>query len=148
MPSHVGGHEGGPRISTNEIVPLPHELLESRMLVRTDIPVRKERELQPALVAVVVRLIELLRITGVNEHRKPEPGGGRPDRIEIGIVEREPRSVRFADRLPERLADLADPHRSRGGIGVELRYGALGPARTDSVEVDSGQDAYAVLHLW
>ena len=131
-----------------QIVALRHQLLEAREAGRCGYATsREQRQLEPALVGVVDRLEELLRIGGVDEHRKLEPRARVPDRIELGIVELEARAVRLLDRQAEALRDLADADRARGDVGLELRDRLLRPARSDVLEVDAGQHAHAVLHL-
>ena len=62
VPAHVRGDEGRLRIAAEQIVALRHQLLEVRKLSGGYATAREQRELEPALVGVVDRLVELLRI--------------------------------------------------------------------------------------
>ena len=64
-----------------------------------------------------------------------------------GSSMRKTRAVGLADRQPETLGDLADAHRARGDVRVELRDGLLRPAGTDISKVDPGENAHTILHL-
>ena len=82
VPAHVRGDERRLRMPAEQVVALGHQLLEARKPVRRIAAVGEERELEPALVVVVDRLEELLRIGGVDEHRQVQPRARVPDRIE------------------------------------------------------------------
>ena len=63
-----------------------------------------ERELEPALVAVVERLEERRRLGDVNQHRHVQPRARLPDRIELGIVHLQPRCrSAFFTNMPRSL---------------------------------------------
>src|SRR5690606_17583032 len=83
---------------------------------------------------------------GVDEDRQAEPGARLPDRVQLRVVDPEPRAVRLADREPERLRDLAHAHGARGRVRLELGYRALRPPRPDVAEVDPRQEADPVPH--
>src|SRR5258708_18240394 len=100
---------------------------------------REERQLEPALIGVVHRLVELLRISRMDEHRELESRGRLPDGIEIGVVEREARAVRLPDRLAKALSDLADAHRSRSHVAFEPRHCTRRPSRSCPLKVSSCQ---------
>ena len=108
--------------------------------------VREERQLEPALVRVVDGLEELRRVGGVDEDRQLEPRARIPDRIELRIVELEPRAVGLLDGQPKALRELPDPDGSGGDVTLELRDRARAPPRADIAEVDPGEEAHAVLH--
>ncbi len=146
VPPHVGRHEGRARVAAEEVVPLRHQLLEVRVLVRRNLPPREERQLEPPLVVVIQRLVELRRIGGVDEDRQAKACRRLPHRLEIGIVHRQAAAVGLADGLAEALPDLADAHRAGRGVGLELRHRPLRPARPNVAEVDPGQRPDPVLH--
>ena len=103
-------------------VALAHQLLEggkSRPILIA--PVAEERQLEPALVVVVERLEELGRVGHVDEDRDLETRRRLPHRIELGIIELEPRAVGLAGGQAEALVDLADADRARLDVGLELR---------------------------
>src|SRR4029077_9644726 len=120
--------------------------VEVGMPSRIDATSREKLELEPALIMVVHRLEEFLWISRVDEHRKLEARGRLPNGIELGVVEGEARTVRLADRLAEVLWDLADAHRSRSHVGLELRHRALRPPRSHVLKIDPSQHAHAILH--
>ena len=147
VPSHVRGDEGRPRMPAEKIVAFLHELVEVRMLVRGYATSWKERQLEPSLVGVVDRLVELLRVSGVDEHWKLQASGSSPNRIEVRIVEREAGAVCLADRLPKALADFADADRPGGSVSLELRHRALRPSRPHVLKADPRERADSVLHV-
>src|SRR5262245_35959302 len=81
----------------------------------------------------------------MDEHRQSESRAGVPDRIELRIVDLQPRAIGLARRQAESLADLTDTNRARGDIRLELRDRLLRPPRSDVAEIDAGEDADAIL---
>src|SRR6185295_10440240 len=100
-----------------------------------------------ALVGVIDRFEELLRIRGMDEHRQLEPSAGVPHRVELRVVELEPRAIRFARREPESLSDLAHANSAGSNVCLELRDRLLRPAWPDVPKVDSGEHADAILRF-
>src|SRR5206468_7683657 len=129
-----------------QVVALGHELVEARKAVGGISASGEERQLEPALVAVVDRLEELLRIRRVNEHRNPEPCAGVPERIQRRIVERETRAICLRDREAEALRYLSDAHRTGGHVRLQLRHRPLCPTGSDVTKIDSGEHEDSFFH--
>ena len=128
-----------------QVVALRHQLLEARKLAGRIATVAEQRQLEPALVVVVDRLEELRGIRRVDEDGNLQPRAGIPDRIELGIVELQARSVRFARAQAEPFADLADADGAGLQVGFELLRRPFRPAGSDVGEVDARQHAHAIL---
>src|SRR5262245_21073780 len=129
------------RMLSEQAISLSRQRLESRKPFVLVAPIGEERELEPTFVAIVDWLKELGRIGGVNEDRDVQPGTGRPDRIERGIVDRQECAVRFSRRQPEGFRDLADADGACLYVGFELGDRPFGPSWPDIAEVDSSQNA-------
>ena len=86
MPAEVRGDEACLRVLAEQVVALGHQLVERDLTGLVVAAIGEERQLEPALVAVVERLEELLRLGGVDEDRHVEPRERLPHRIELGVV--------------------------------------------------------------
>ena len=147
VPAHVRRDEDRSWMLAEQVVPLARDLLEAREPVRRISALGKQRQLQPALVAVVDRLKELLRVGGVNEHRKPEASARIPDGIEVRVVDLEPRAIGLASGQAKAFPDFSYANRTSGDVRLELRDGFCGPFGAHVAEIDSGQNAHTILHL-
>ena len=147
MPAKVRRDERRLRMTPEEAIALGHQLLERRVRRRREPSVAEERQLEPALVLVVDRLEELLRIGGVDEDRNIEPCGGLPDRIELRIVELQARPVALACVEAEALVDLADAERAGLDVGLELLRRALTEPGANVGEVDVRELHHPILVL-
>jgi len=76
----------------------------------------------------------------VDEYWNAEASGGLPNDIELGIVQLQSGSVRFARAQSEALADLTDAHGTRRDVRLELRRDARARARPNVPEVQRGEE--------
>src|ERR1051326_5617656 len=136
------GDEGRAGMMPEEIVTLRQQFLEGRELGLRIASPRKERQLEPALVGVILWMKEFARIRGVDEDREMQARTRVPHGIEIGIVDAETRAVALPVVQAERLGDLADADRPRGHVRLELPHRAVRPAGADVAEVDSREHAH------
>ena len=147
MPPHVRGDERRLRMLAEQVVALRHQLFEARKAVLRIATVREQRELEPTLVRVVDRLEELLRIGGVDEHRKPEPRARVPDRIELGVVDARGASRPASSIDRPRLFEISPtPTAPAATSASSCATAFVRPPRSDVLKVDSGENAHAVLH--
>ena len=146
MPAEMREDEGRLRVLRHQPIALPHQVLERRKPRAVEVPaVGKQRHLEPALVVVVERLEELRRIRGVDEHRNVEPRRRLPDRIELGIVQLQARSVGLAYGEAEALHDLAEAERAGLDVGFELRRRFRAETGTHIAKGDVGEHREPVL---
>jgi len=90
VPSQVRHDERRLRVFPEQAIAFGVDLLEGREAIPRIPAIGIERELEPALVLIVDRLKELLRVGRVDQHGHVETCRGVPDGIELRIVEREP----------------------------------------------------------
>ncbi len=146
MPAHVRQHPDRVRVPRDQPIALRHQLLEAgkpRAILIA--PIGIERQFQPPLVVVVERLEELRRIRRVHEHRDLQARRRLPHRIELRIVELQPRAVGLLVGQAEALHDLADAERAGLDVGLELRGDLLARSGTDVAQVEPGEHHHLAL---
>ena len=117
-------------------VTLRHHRLEARITAGGQAAVGKERQLEPALVEPVDRLVELLWLADVHQHGDAETPGRLEDRVELRIVDRDAPALSVAHVDPEVLEELQADGAGRD-VALELRGGAraeTGPHATAKLE--------------
>ena len=105
----------------------------------------KQGELQPPLVVHVERLEEFLRLGRVDEDGNAQTTERRPDRIELGIVDAQPRAIGLSVAKAERLRHFTDADRAGLDVGFELRHGPRAPVGSHIIEIDAGQHTKSIL---
>ena len=123
------------RVLLDHVIALGHELLEADAVLMTTI--RKQSQLEPALVMRVDRIEERLRLSDVNQHRDVQPDAGVPDRIEFRVVDAQPAAIGFSVEHAEILEDLQP---QRAGLDVLLEL----PGR---FHAEAGADRLAEVHV-
>ncbi len=92
----------------------------------------------PALAVAVERGEEGAGVAGVDLDRPLEAGADLPDRVELGVVDREEAAVAVADAQAERLVKLEALGAGFEALGQPGRL-SVGPARVvDTGKVDEG----------
>ena len=95
-------------------------------------------ELVPALVVPVERREEGAGVARVDLDRPLVPGADLPDRVELGVVDRQEAAVLVADAQAQRLVELQPLGPGLEALGQPRRL-AVRPARlVDAGEVDEG----------
>jgi hypothetical protein len=131
-------------MALEQVVALGHQLLEAREAIGGITAIGEKGKLEPALVVVVDRLEELLRISGVDEHRQVQARACVPDGIELGIVDPQPCPIDLPDIQAELFRDLADTDGARPHVGFELANGPVGPSGSNVAKIDPGEHTNAI----
>ena len=144
MPAHVRRDEPGPRMPREQAVALGHHRVEARVAVGRQAPVRQQRQLEPAFVEAVDRLVERQRLADVEQHRDVEPRAQLEDGVQLRMVDRQAPAALVAHAEPEVLEELQADRPGRHVL-LELRGGARAEARADAAaEVEVGEEDHAV----
>ena len=139
----MGAEERGLRVARDDAQPLGVQLGASGKILAVEEPVGVVVELMPALVLGVERREEGAWVGRVDHDRALVLAAQLPERIDLGIVDRDEAAVLVAMAQSQGLVDL-----QALGSGLETRLQplqlAIGPARlVDAVEVDQreGQES-------
>ena len=89
-PAEVGADEAGPRVLAENVLLLAHDLLPGRVDLGVAIAIGSLDELQQPLVVLVLGEPEGSRLAGVDQDRDAQLAALGPDRIEPGVVDRNP----------------------------------------------------------
>ena len=93
----------------------------------------------------IERLEERDRVGDVDDDRKAQVGGGRPERVEPRVVDVDEAAGGVARPQPEQLPDLEPARSPRGGVPQPSRLGlAEGRVRRPAVVVEPGEDGDAI----
>ena len=120
------------------------ELLETRELGGRIPAIRKQRQLEPALVLAVDGLEELRRIGRVDEDCQIQTRASIPNRVKLRIVDVQARTIGLANTQAEPFHDLANAHRPGLDVGLELLHGLRRPTGPHALKIEARQNSHAV----
>ena len=106
MPPHVGGNEPRVRVAGKQTVTLGHHLFEARVSICRQPSVRTKRQLQPSLVQGIDGLVELGRLTHMDQDGNPQSGARLKDRVELSVVNRHALALLVTHGNPKILEEL------------------------------------------
>ena len=139
-PAEVGVDERRARVLAKDTVLLGHDRRPRRILARRTRALRTLLQLQPALVGLVVRLEELARLRGVDEHGNAQLARLAPHGIEPRIIDRHALARSVLEVEPEILEDLESAS-ARLDILLELSGGVRTPRRIiNAGELEIGEE--------